>query len=323
MQKNFDKDTGKLHLDFTAKDVKKLKIGAGIAGGVFIIALCTAIYSAYSMTSLRAENALYQNQLKMADEKLQTLDTKTKSVEKLSSQLQQLIQANNTGAASSLSGDASQDGSSGGQGGGSTVPDKANTETPKSEEEASSSTPGELLKHMRKLDNELNSQIRLVVNLRQTYLSQTTGQTTGLPVQVVKGSGVSEVTPDIWPIHGTISSYFGFRSSPGGIGSTYHEGLDIAADYGEPVLATADGSVTQAGWVSGYGNLVEIRHADGIVTRYGHNSALLVSVGQEVHQGDVISLVGSTGNSTGPHCHYEVRVNGNAVDPLYFLPGGN
>jgi murein DD-endopeptidase MepM/ murein hydrolase activator NlpD len=86
------------------------------------------------------------------------------------------------------------------------------------------------------------------------------------------------------------------------------------------VEATASGVVTQAGWVAGYGNLVEIKHDGGITTRYGHNSALLVSVGQEVDQGTVIALAGSTGNSTGPHCHYEVRINGDAVDPVYFLP---
>lgn len=117
------------------------------------------------------------------------------------------------------------------------------------------------------------------------------------------------------------SSTYGFRSSPGGIGSTYHEGIDIAVDYGSPIEATASGVVTQAGWVGGYGNLVEIKHDGGLVTRYGHNSALLVSVGQQVEQGTVIALAGSTGNSTGPHCHYEVRINGDAVDPTYFLPG--
>ena len=123
------------------------------------------------------------------------------------------------------------------------------------------------------------------------------------------------------PVKGTISSTYGFRSSPGGVGSTYHEGIDIAVDYGSPIEATASGVVTQAGWVGGYGNLVEIKHDGGLVTRYGHNSALLVSVGQEVEQGTVIALAGSTGNSTGPHCHYEVRINGDAVDPTYFLPG--
>ena len=85
---------------------------------------------------------------------------------------------------------------------------------------------------------------------------------------------------------------------------------------------TAAGTVTQAGWTAGYGYLVEVNHGGGIVTRYGHNSSVLVRVGQHVDQGDLIALMGSTGNSTGPHCHYEVRVNGTAVDPTMFLPMG-
>lgn len=98
------------------------------------------------------------------------------------------------------------------------------------------------------------------------------------------------------------------------------KGGDIAGDYGTPISATAAGTVTKAGWVGGYGYLVEVRHADGIVTRYGHNSAVLVYEGQHVDQGSMIALMGSTGNSTGPHCHYEVRIHGEAVDPMYFLP---
>ena len=133
----------------------------------------------------------------------------------------------------------------------------------------------------------------------------------------------SSATPDIWPVKGQVSSSYGFRASPGGIGSTYHEGLDIAADYGAPVSATASGTVTRAGWVDGYGYLVEVKHDGDITTRYGHNSAILVTEGQQVEQGTILALVGSTGNSTGPHCHYEVRIHGDAVDPTYFLPGND
>ena len=168
---------------------------------------------------------------------------------------------------------------------------------------------------MRKLDSRLDSQIRTMITLREELMNQTYG----MQVQLLN---TNATTPDIWPVKGEISSYFGYRSSPGGgIGSTYHEGMDIAGDYGLPIEATASGTVTQAGWVGGYGNLVEIKHPGGLVTRYGHNSGILVTVGQHVDQGSVIAIMGSTGNSTGPHCHYEVRVNGTAVDPLYFLPG--
>ena len=126
--------------------------------------------------------------------------------------------------------------------------------------------------------------------------------------------------PSIWPVNGTITSNFGYRGNPIGGGTGFHEGVDIAVDYGTPVRVTASGKVTMAGWVDGYGNLVEVDHGGGFVTRYGHNSMLLVVVGQEVKTGDIISLAGSTGRSTGPHVHYEVRVNGTPTDPMLFLP---
>jgi len=98
-----------------------------------------------------------------------------------------------------------------------------------------------------------------------------------------------------------------------------HEGIDIAATIGTPIHAAASGTVIHAGWLGGYGNLVVVDHGDGLATAYAHASAILVAVGQQVSQGDTLSLVGSTGNSTGPHLHFEVRVNGSAVDPLLYL----
>ena len=123
-----------------------------------------------------------------------------------------------------------------------------------------------------------------------------------------------------WPISGRITSYFGGRSSPGGIGSTNHQGIDIAGSYGIPVYAADGGTVTYAGWMGGYGYLVQIDHGNGYVTRYGHNSSLTVSVGDHVYKGQQIARVGSTGNSTGNHCHFEVRYNGVARNPLNYLP---
>ena len=122
-----------------------------------------------------------------------------------------------------------------------------------------------------------------------------------------------------WPTSGRITSYFGGRSSPGGIGSTNHKGIDIAALKGTPVYASDGGTVTYAGWMSGYGYLVRIDHGNGYVTYYGHNSSLLVSVGDHVYKGQQIARVGSTGNSTGNHCHFEIRYNGVAKNPLNYL----
>jgi murein DD-endopeptidase MepM/ murein hydrolase activator NlpD len=123
-----------------------------------------------------------------------------------------------------------------------------------------------------------------------------------------------------WPTSGRISSTFGGRKSPGGIGSTNHKGIDIAAAKGTPVYAADGGTVTYAGWMSGYGYLVRINHGNGYETYYAHNSALTVSVGQQVYKGQQVAKVGSTGNSTGNHCHFEVRYNGVAKNPLNYLP---
>ncbi len=123
-----------------------------------------------------------------------------------------------------------------------------------------------------------------------------------------------------WPVTGRITSRFGSRSSPGGIGSTNHKGIDIAASRGTPVYAADGGTVTYAGWMSGYGYLVRINHGNGYETYYGHNSSLTVSVGQHVYKGQQVARVGSTGNSTGNHCHFEVRYNGVAKNPLNYLP---
>ena len=123
-----------------------------------------------------------------------------------------------------------------------------------------------------------------------------------------------------WPVSGSITSRFGGRKSPGGIGSTNHKGIDIANRRGTPIYAADGGTVIYAGWMRGYGYLVQISHGNGVVTYYGHNSSLLVSVGQHVYKGQQIAKMGSTGNSTGNHCHFEIRVNGVAKNPLNYLP---
>ena len=310
MIKEKNEETGEVKVIFSSEEFKKLKIFGGAAAVLLILSISLAGWAGYSTNALHAENELYRSQLKMADEKMQALENKAKTVEKISGQLQELVRTNggtvpeNTGMGT------------GGIGGASTVPDIAKTAGNKKEDDekiAVSETPGELLKEMRRLDERLDKQIRLVVALRSEFMNQAYGTVSSVLNPTAE-------TPNIWPVAGPISSYYGYRTSPGGIGSTFHEGVDIAGDYGTPISATAAGTVTQAGWVGGYGYLVEVKHADGIVTRYGHNSAVLVYEGQHVDQGSMIALMGSTGNSTGPHCHYEVRIHGEAVDPMYFLP---
>jgi murein DD-endopeptidase MepM/ murein hydrolase activator NlpD len=129
------------------------------------------------------------------------------------------------------------------------------------------------------------------------------------------------VTPSGWPVEGGgwVSSGFGPRVDPFTGDSSFHDGLDIAARYGSPILAVADGVVTFAGADAGYGNLVEVTHESGLVTRYAHASAILAKVGDRVRKGQEIARVGSTGRSTGPHVHFMVVKDGRPVDPVSYL----
>lgn len=125
-------------------------------------------------------------------------------------------------------------------------------------------------------------------------------------------------TPSIWPVSGTVTSSFGYRRSPFGSRTEFHDGLDIGANYGAKVSAAADGVVTFTGYISGYGNTVRISHGYGFETSYCHNSKILVKSGQQIKKGQAIAQVGSTGRSTGPHLHYMVKVNGVLKNPREF-----
>ncbi|MBU0686709.1 MAG: peptidoglycan DD-metalloendopeptidase family protein [Candidatus Margulisbacteria bacterium] len=123
-------------------------------------------------------------------------------------------------------------------------------------------------------------------------------------------------TPSVWPAYGRIVSGYGYRYFPW---RGFHTGVDISAWYGAPVRATASGKVIYSGWRGGYGKTVVIDHGSGLSTLYGHNSKLTVSVGQTIRKGQVISYVGTSGFSTGPHCHYEVRRNDKHINPVAYL----
>jgi len=128
-------------------------------------------------------------------------------------------------------------------------------------------------------------------------------------------------TPKGWPVRGYISSKFGYRIHPQRKTREFHTGLDIAARPGSPVMATADGIVSYAGWSGANGNLVVIEHGFGYTTAYAHNKKILVAVGQKVKRGDVIAYTGSTGRSTGPHVHYEVWIDRKPVNPRTYIGG--
>ncbi|MBA3412712.1 MAG: M23 family metallopeptidase, partial [Actinobacteria bacterium] len=130
---------------------------------------------------------------------------------------------------------------------------------------------------------------------------------------VPASTGAASAAGFVWPVHGVLTSGFGWRWG------RMHEGIDLAVASGTPVVASAAGTVIVAGWLGGYGNLVVVDHGNGVSTAYGHNTSVTVGVGQSVAQGQLIAYSGNTGHSTGPHVHFEVRINGSPVDPLGYL----
>jgi murein DD-endopeptidase MepM/ murein hydrolase activator NlpD len=136
---------------------------------------------------------------------------------------------------------------------------------------------------------------------------------------VERQEALAGATPSIWPAHGWLSGTFGRRADPFTGSPAFHQGLDISADRGQPVYATANGTVSAASYSGEYGNLVVLDHEFGLSTRYGHLSKFSVKPGDIVKRGAVIGYVGSTGRSTGSHLHYEVLVNGRLINPLQLL----
>ena len=177
------------------------------------------------------------------------------------------------------------------------------------------------------MEQDLNAQLASVRNLIQQRLaaaeaarqaaqqaSSDEGGGGGSDDNYVQGTGAMG-----WPCSGPITSPFGYRTHPIFGTTIFHAGIDIGVDYGTPIHAADSGVVVYSGWISGYGNAVIIDHGGGISTLYGHNQSLAVSEGQSVSKGSVIAYAGSTGNSTGPHCHFEVDVNGSPVNPMGYL----
>ena len=136
---------------------------------------------------------------------------------------------------------------------------------------------------------------------------------------VERRHALAAATPSVWPVAGWLTSSYGSRTDPFTNDTDFHPGLDISADYGQPVVATGDGTVITAGSNGAYGNMVALDHGFGIVTKYGHLSRIAVMSEQRVKRGDIIGYVGSTGRSTGAHLHYEVWMNGKLTNPMTLL----
>jgi murein DD-endopeptidase MepM/ murein hydrolase activator NlpD len=136
---------------------------------------------------------------------------------------------------------------------------------------------------------------------------------------VEQREALASSTPSIWPAHGWLTGTFGGRSDPFSGEPAFHQGLDISTDKGQPVFATADGTIESAAYTGDYGNLIVIKHGFGLSTRYGHLSGFAAKPGQAVKRGAVIGYVGSTGRATGAHVHYEILANGRLINPLQLL----
>ena len=276
-----------------------LKYGAvSLCAGalLFVGAFSYAAYSSYSLQSdageiqdLRQVNNIQQEQLLQLSKKANSLQDELDQLTQMETELRQLsgtAPASDTGSTSN-EGDGTHDG----QGGPFIQPDVNNV-------------------------SEALNNIEKSIAVRKASLEQLKEAMKEQQQVVAVQNGISAAIPSIWPARGDVSSPYGMRWG----GSDFHPGVDIANDFGTPIVATADGVVTTAGWNSGgYGNMVDIDHGNGIMTRYGHAQQVVVSAGQQVKRGQVIAYMGSTGFSTGPHVHYEVRVNGQVVNPVNYL----
>ncbi|SUP43966.1 M23 family metallopeptidase [Veillonella criceti] len=297
---------------------KQLRLVVGIIVAIIVVTLIFGIWGITrqaEVMQLRQQTQLQTEQLKLLQQKTEILDKKMESLDQLDKEIRQMVKGSESGTIP--------------QGGGEAQTPTANTdkEEPggvnKAQTNASATSVTSLSAKLSRLDRLAQQRMASFYMLRN-ILRDGAGQNIRDLQSVAFASnnpGSSTTMPSIWPTKGVITSNFGGRVDPVYGGSASHEGLDIANDYGTPIIATAAGTVTFAGSTSGgYGNLVEIDHGNGFVTRYGHTSVVLVHEGMQVKQGDTVALMGSTGKSTGSHLHYEVNINGVAVDPMLFLP---
>ena len=169
---------------------------------------------------------------------------------------------------------------------------------------------------------QVNSSLDQLYALKHTALSG--AASVGISLGLTKNSTTADwiranSAPNLWPVEGQITASFGERIDPFNGEGAFHSGVDISAVVGSAVVAPADGAVTFADFLGGYGRAIMVDHGHGITTRYGHLSSFAVTAGQIIHRGDTIGYVGSSGRSTGPHLHYEVRINDAPVNPYKYL----
>ena len=276
------------------RSLRVLAIGAGAAVALLTVGAVLSVYTlmngemhASETAQLREANRIQQEQILQVSKKASALQQDLDSLRRAEDGLRAIV-----GAPPAAADETVQEGTVSPTGG-----------------EQHEPTTADLSEAFEMIEERLSTRRSSIDLLAETMRREFPGAAS------YASDSAPHTTPSIWPAAGYVSSPYGLRFN----GTEFHQGIDIAADMGAPIVATADGVVTAAGWNGGYGNMVDVDHGGGIVTRYGHASALAVTVGQQVRRGEVIAYVGSTGRSTGPHVHYEVRVNGAPVNPAGYL----
>ena len=308
MQSHLKQDGNDWNLQFTKQQIKTIAI---ILIAILVIFLGFGIWGIarqVEVLQLRQENQLQKEQLRLLDQKVEVLDKKMKTLDELDQNIRNMIKGTESGTLQKADGNTQN---------------KEEKEDPSPKSSNKTFTTTQLSARISSLDRQ--AQRRMVsmytlYNVLREGVGKDIRELQSLLAMEGDASDANSHMPSIWPAKGVISSTFGARQDPVYGGGAFHEGLDIANDTGTTIVATAAGTVTYAAYAGGYGNLIEIDHGNGFITKYGHNSALLVQAGMTVKKGQSIALMGSTGKSTGSHVHYEVRVNGVATDPLLFLP---
>lgn len=308
LQSHLKQDGNDWNLQFTKQQIKTIAI---ILIAILVIFLGFGIWGIarqVEVLQLRQENQLQKEQLRLLDQKVEVLDKKMKTLDELDQNIRNMIKGTESGTLQKADGNTQN---------------KEEKEDPSPKSSNKTFTTTHLSARISSLDRQ--AQRRMVsmytlYNVLREGVGKDIRELQSLLVMEGDASDANSHMPSIWPAKGVISSTFGARQDPVYGGGAFHEGLDIANDTGTTIVATAAGTVTYAAYAGGYGNLIEIDHGNGFITKYGHNSALLVQAGMTVKKGQSIALMGSTGKSTGSHVHYEVRVNGVATDPLLFLP---
>lgn len=265
---------------------------AAVLTGIFIVGalLITALYSSSQadirrVQAIKAESRMKDETIELLDEQLRQIEEQQERLNRKQTDIKKMM---------GIKGEtpAETETSSGGKGG--SGPEKA------------ASVSGDTLMRAQQMKNRMDAQEKELDELL---------------ARVNNDREYFRTIPNQWPTQGEISSSYGWRDSPfGGRRESFHDGLDIANNVGTEIVAAADGAVTFAGWKAVYGRTIIVDHGNGFSTKYSHNSALLVEEGEQVHKGQVIAKMGSSGRSTGPHLHFTIYKGDQTLDPLIYLP---